>query len=196
MRNVHIGIFVAAGGGLFTLQEKTVYYVNKKIWNYWTDAIVFFMCVYVYARGHIYACVHACVHVHVCTVHVEGRGLILGISYYSSSVFFFLETRSLSEAGAHHLSRGAGHWAKMILCSSLPPSFWQGCWIWTRVLMRCMAGATSLALWSLLLSDSMSRLMPLDLKTSNPMLIYGKNQNLTRTYISGTDLIDFRIMLG
>lgn len=155
------------------------------------------VCV-LYARVHIYACVHMWVHVHVCTMHVEGRGRgrILGIFFYHSSSIFFGDKTSLSEAGAHQPSRRAGHWAKGILYSSLPPSFWQGCWIWTRVLVCCTAGTTSLALWSLLLSDSMTRLMPLDLKTSNPMLIYGKNKNLTRTYISATDLIDVRIILG
>lgn len=153
---------------------------------------MFCTCVCLYACVHIYACVH----VHVCTMHVEGggRGWILGMFLYHSSSFFFFETSSLSEAGAHQLSSRAGHWAKVILFFSLPPSFWQGCWIWARVLMCYTAGATSLVLWSLLLSDSMSRLMPLDLKTSNPRLIYGKNKNLTRTYISGTDLIDVRII--
>lgn len=159
------------------------------------DAIVFYTCVCLYARVHIYACVHVC----ACACMHNACGgwrQRLNIRYVPLSffIFFFLETRFLSEAGAHQLSSRAGHWAKVIPFFSLSHSFWQGCWIWARVLICYTAGATSLTLWSLLLSDSMSRLMPLDLKTSNPRLIYGKNKNLTMTYISGTDLIDVRII--
>lgn len=172
MRNVHIGIFVAAAGGLFTLQQKTVYYLNKKIWNDWTDAIVFFTCVcFVYTCPYLCMCAHVgtCTCMHNACGGQRQRSNIryLPLSFF---IYFFLKT------GAHQPSRRAGHWAKGILYSSLPPSFWQGCWTRTRVLVCCTAGTTSLALWSLLLSDSMSRLMTLDLKTSNPMLIYGKTK--------------------